>query len=127
MYLSSCSTVPPTFAMTPLMGCYLGKSPFTKLRFCFKLLSQADNDNVDSENLCWERLTPVLAPRYDSSIISTNSLVLVIFNPILTPPGLALDVRPKVHSSLASLVSGIMSIDLLRQRDRWKAHWAQIR
>ncbi|CAM9203957.1 unnamed protein product, partial [Ectocarpus fasciculatus] len=33
----------------------------------------------------------------------------------------------KVHASLSSLVSGIMSIDLLRQRDRWKTHWAHIR
>ncbi|CAN0042899.1 unnamed protein product [Ascophyllum nodosum] len=33
----------------------------------------------------------------------------------------------KVHASMASLVSSIMSIDLLRQRDRWKTQWTRIR
>ncbi|CAM9185799.1 unnamed protein product, partial [Choristocarpus tenellus] len=33
----------------------------------------------------------------------------------------------KVHASLASLVSGMMSVDLLRQRDRWKSCWGQVR
>lgn len=43
------------------------------------------------------------------------------------PPSSSPMPSAKVHASLASLVSGIMSIDLLRQRDRWKTHWAQIR
>ncbi|CAM9184751.1 unnamed protein product, partial [Discosporangium mesarthrocarpum] len=33
----------------------------------------------------------------------------------------------KVHATMASLVSSLMSVDLLRQRDRWKARWAQVR
>lgn len=54
---------------------------------------------------------------------------ILLFDCFSTNPCISLRriLLSQIHTSLASLVSGVMSIDLLRQRERWKAHWAHIR